>query len=90
MKELARSILATPTGREGCFSPNRCRAPAMGSLPAGAAAAAGGLAAVALESTCLPCVKTILLWQACCAGDVVSCGSLGTHDVWHRYQSSLN
>lgn len=65
MKELARSILATPTGREGCFSPNRCRAPAMGSLRAANAAAAGGLAVVALDPTCSPCIKTALLRQAC-------------------------
>ena len=75
MKELARSILATPTGREGCFSPNLCRAPAMGSLPA--AAAAGGLAAVALEPLCSPCIKMILLWQACS-------GQQGKSDVLPR------
>ncbi|KAA6425570.1 MAG: hypothetical protein FRX49_04467 [Trebouxia sp. A1-2] len=69
--ELARSILATPTGREGCFSPNRCRAPAMGSLRAANAAAAGGLAVVALDPTCSPCIKTALLRQACSGQQVV-------------------
>ena len=38
VKELARSILATPTGRVGCFNPNLFRAPAMASgAPAAAA-----------------------------------------------------
>lgn len=38
VKELARSILATPMGRVGCFSPNLFRAPAMASGTSAAAA----------------------------------------------------
>lgn len=47
VKELARSILATPTGRVGCFSPNLLKAPAMASgahFPAAAAAEGPGAA----------------------------------------------
>lgn len=42
VKELARSILATPIGRVGCFSPNLFRAPAMASGTTSLAAAAEG------------------------------------------------
>lgn len=44
VKELARSILAIPTGRVGCFSPNLFKAPAMTSGTPAPAAAKGPLA----------------------------------------------
>ena len=37
VKELAKSILDTPTGLVGCFRPNLCSAPAMASEGAAAA-----------------------------------------------------
>lgn len=60
VKELARSILATPTGRVGCFSPNLFRAPAMASgahIPAAAIAAAKGPLAAGCEAASPPCSK---------------------------------
>ena len=56
VKELTRSILATPTGRVGCFSPNLCKAPAMASgtpAPATAIACAAAVLVAGSEADAL-------------------------------------